>query len=296
MKAQVTKLCDPWVVEIPAHLLTAHVDSQQLEQQIGQLAVRYAQYLPVQTVAPGDVVFCHGDEAAYPDKRQILLYPSMGIPGAEQAEKESIGKTVGACFTTQLAGKEVSLCIKNVLHPIPAQVNDALIASMGLEGIDTVAAYWDHLAAKMLADQMMENRKMAMGHLITQMIAQSCFAYDEQQMERYLQENMERFRAESEQVGMEASEEEIRTGVLEQAKEGWLAQEFCRRKGIEIDREAAQADADQMMEMMRMMGEPVPEREQMVEEAMNNAYLMELFSQLDEILTQKMGGDAHGNH
>lgn len=287
MNGKVTKLCDLTSICISPDLLTASVDMQQVEHELRKLSVHYADRIEVENVNSGDIVYCTADNESYPDGRSILLYTALNIPGAEDAVKKVLGKHMGDTMTVVLSGKEASLTVKKIIRLIPVEVNDKLIASMGIDGVFTVDDYRAYIKEKMLADIRMENHKMAIRDVMAQMTEKSSFEYDDAEADKYLAENMEAIKADYEAVGMEPpTVEELREGVLEQSKQGWLAEEFCRRNNIEIDKAGVEAEADQMLEMMSIMGEKLPEREKMIEEALRNAYAMALFEKIDAFLAE----------
>lgn len=291
MKGTVTKLCDLESIRIPEEMLTVCVDTRQVEQQVQNLSLRYAEQIPVEVAQKGDIVSCGADPESYPDGRTILLYTGLNIPGAESAAAAVTGKRVGESISTVLAGRAVKLVIEKITRPVPVAVDDALIASIGIEGVTTVDAYRGYVTDQKMAEMQMENHKMAMSEVMSQMIAGSSFVYEEAEIDRYLTDHMEEIEEEYRAGGMELpAREQLREVFLEQSKQGWVAEAFCRQNGIEIDRASVEADADQMMEMLSIMGERVPDREQMIEESLCNAYVVELFQKIDAYLTQKMEG------
>lgn len=296
MKGKVTSLCDLQSIQIPAEMLNAVVDERQVEQELKNLSMRYAAQVSSETVEAGNVVYCRGDRASYPDGRDLILYTALQIPGTEDAVSAVLGKRVGDVCETLLCGKKVCLTVEKIIRLIPADVNDELIRSLNVENVTTVQAYRDYTAAKKTAELQMEKSKMAIGYVMEQMVAGSTFAYDPAEFEQYLADERENLLADCCEDGIETpSEEEIREGVLYQFKQGWMAEEFCRRNQIQIDREAAEAEAERLMEMMTLMGERVPEREQMIEETLRNAYSIEMFQRIGDLVAEKMGGNPHGN-
>ena len=290
MKGIVTKLCSLDDIRIPEEMLTVTVDPAEVEDALRRLSLRYAEQTKTQTVEQGDLVTCRADATSYPDGRNILLYTGLDSPGAAEAVQAVLGQPVGASFNVELAGKPVQLTIEQNVHLIPAVVTDALVASMGLENVQTVAAYRQHVQEKLRADQITEKSKMAVGWLVTQMMEGSTFAYDEAELDAYFSEHMTEIRAEYQSYGMEASEDDIRRDMTEQIKQSWLAQAFCQSRGIEIDQASIEEETDQMLEMMSLMGEKVPDRETALEETLRNAYSMELFTGLEKLVKEKMGG------
>lgn len=290
MKGHVTKMCDPKDVRIPDEMLHVALEPQQVDDALRQLSLRYAQQTQVQQAQTGDIVYCRADQAGYPDGRTVQLYTGLKIPGAEKAANAALGKGIGDQVKTVLADKQVTLQVEKIIRPVPVQVNDALIASMGMDGVATMEAYRQHAESKMLADMKTEKRKMAVSYVLQEMLENSAFLYDEKEYDAYIAEHMDEMLAEYQSYDMDVDEDEIRKGVLEQFKEGWLAEEFCKRSKINVDLTAAEEETDRMMEMMSLMGETVPDRETLLAESISNAYIIEMFKKLEMMVDEKMGG------
>ena len=294
MKGFVTKLCDIDSIEIPKEMLEIRVDEQQLEEKLSALSLRYAKEEPAETAQAGDTVFCQADRESYPDGRTILLYTSVPLPGAEDAAKQALGKGTGDTFTALLAGKTVTLTVEKVLRRTPVEVSDALIARIGMDGVATAADYRNYLRNKAMDDLKMEQSKGIIRYLLEQMEEGSTFAYDPQELDAYVQKNMDQYLQEMQEMGIEESPEEIKKSILAQQKQNWMAEEFCKSRGIEVNLEDAESQADQMIEMMQLTGEPVPDREEMLEMMRHGAYLDGVFQYIGEMIEKKMGG-SHGN-
>ena len=187
MNGTVTKLCDVDSIGIPEDMLELRVDEGALDAEIGRLSLRCAREIPAETVEVGDVVYCWGDKEAYPDGRTILLYTATALPGAEEAAKAALGRKKGSNFQTSLMGKPLGLTVEKILRRESVEVNDALIAGLGIDGVNTLAEYRDSLRNKALADLKMERSKEIIRYLMEQMEAGSAFSYDEGEMEAYLQ-------------------------------------------------------------------------------------------------------------
>lgn len=290
MQSKVIKLCAPEAVQIPEELLNDTVDEQQIDAELQKTALRYAEQRQVELVAKNDVVYCEADKESYPDGCCVMLYTALDIPCAREAVAEVIGKCIGDSLTVPLNEKNVRLTVKSIVRLVPVEVNDALIASIGIDGIFTVADYREYIRTKMLEDIHMENHKKAVAFVMTQMLEQSVFEYDDAEIDLFLADHMDEIEADYRENDMELpSHEELREMALEQKKQSWLAEEFCRQNDIEIDMAAVEADAEQMREMLEMMGERVPSTEQLTAEALNNAYIMELFGKIDAFLAEKTG-------
>lgn len=294
MKGFVTKLCDIDSIEIPQEMLDIRVDEQQVEKDIQALALRYASEEQAATAEMGDTVFCRADKDSYPDGRTILLYTEVPMPDAADAAQASLGKKAGDTFTATLAGKTVTLTVEKIIRRTPVEINDALIAGFGMDGVSTVEDYRNYLREKMLSDLQMEQGKAVTRYLLEQMEAGSSFEYDKQEMEQFIQKNLEEYLQESQALGLEDSPEDIKAGILAQEKQNWMAEAFCKSRGITIDLDDVKAQVDQMLEMMQLTGETAPDREELLEMEMQNAYFDGVLQYINGIVEKKMGGN-HGN-
>lgn len=295
MNGTVTKLCNVDGIGIPEEMLELRVDESALDAEIGRLSLRCAREIPAETVEAGDVAYCRGDKEAYPDGRTILLYTATALPGAEEAAKAALGKKKGDSFRTSLMGKTVDLTVEKILRREPVEVNDALVAGLGIDGVSTLAEYRNFLRDKALADLKMERSKEIIRYLMEQMEAGSVFSYDEGEMEAYIRSAEQEYAAQGPmEDGPAMDSQEFRKAVCSQAKQGWLAEAFCRDRGVAIDEAQAETEADQMAEMFSLMGEAPRDREELLTMARQNQCFTALFEHLDGIVNEKMGG-SYGN-
>ena len=289
MNGVVDKLYDIDSIAIPEELLKVCVDEQKVEDAIRSLSMRYAEESPADEVEKGDLVYCQPNRDSYPDGRTILLYTGMDIPGAEKAEEAVIGKKVGDTVLTVLAENTVGLTIKRIFRRIPVEVTDTLVADMGIEGVATVEDYRNYLRRKQAEDLKMEQSKGVVHYIMDEMVNNTTYIYDEAEMEAYTATLVEQYAGECEQIGEPVSREEIRQSLIYQEKQGWMAKAFCESKGIEVDTASAEEETDRMIEMMQLMGEQVPEREEMVRMTIQNMYLDGLFGYIDTMIEKKAG-------
>ncbi len=289
MKGYVTKLCDVDSIEIPEEMLAVHVDAERIEAEINALSLRYADEISAIICAEGDIVRCKADEESYPDKRTIILFTGAALPAADAAAKAAVGKKLGESFKTELAGKPVTLTVSKITRRSPVEVNDALIASIGIEGVSTVEGYRAYLTAKATEDANMENSKAIMRYIMEQMISTSEFEYDEAAMTAAVEQAKVELAA-MPMEGYAPTDEELAESVMFQHKQGWVAEEFCRRHGIKIDEENVKQQAEQLGQMMELMGETVPDEAELLDMARTEACLTPLFEHLNNIIMQKIGG------
>lgn len=287
MNGVVSNLYDIDSIVIPEELLKADIDEQKVDAEVQLLSKRYAKEEQVDKAAAGDRVYCRADNKSYPDGRAILLFTGMDVPGAEKAEKAVIGKKSGDTVSTVLADKNVTLTIWKIVRRTPVEVNDALIAGMGIENVKTIEDYKAYIRARMAADQAMENEKEVIRYVMDKMIANSTYIYDEKEMEAYVQKTAEQYKKECEAIGEPVEMEEMMQGIVEQCKQYWMAKAFCESKGIAVDLSSIEEDTDKMIEMMQLMGEQVPDRAEMLEMAEQDAYLDGLFQYINTMIEKK---------
>lgn len=292
----VEKLCDIDSVDIPAELLDLQIDEQQVEHEVQLLALRYAKEQFVESVEKGDIVYCQPDADSYPDGRRIQLYTGMEIPGAAAAEMAVLGIKIGDVVETVLYDKPVTLQIQQIIRRTLADIDDALITSLQIPTVETVDAYRAYMRQKLFDNQKLELSKAIDYYLVEQMTEQSSFVMNEDELEEEVQKSIAEWTAEYARMGMEldASLDEMRSGIINQIKQSLLAQAFCQEKGIQIDEEEAKAEAEQMIEMMELMGETVEDPESYVDMAVKNAYTTKLFEYLGAVAEAKLGG-SYGN-
>lgn len=287
MKGTVTKLFDIDRIVIPQELLDLHVEENEIEEKIQLLSIRYAKENDVEVVTKGDTVYCKVDENSYPDGRKVILYTGTNIPAASNASEKAIGKNVNDTFTATLADKNVTLTIQQIIHRTPVEVDDALIARLGIEDVQTIEAYRNYLKEQILADMRMERHKTIFYHYITELVNNSEYAYEKDEMDEYVQSLIAQYPPES---LAEMNQEAIEANVLNQVKESLIADAFCSIHNIEIDMKEVEEAADQMLEMQALMGEEVPAREDMIEMYLQNMKFNAVYEYVDKIATEKLGG------
>ena len=293
MKGSVKKLCDIESIVIPEEMLEVRVDGDLIEEEVGNLALRYANETEVGTVAKGDIVYCEADKGSFPDGSTIILYTGAALPGAESAEEAAEGRSVGDGFETVLADKAAALKIVKIIRRTPAEINDALVASIGIDGVSSVDGYREYMREKNLADLRMEKGKELSRYIVERMEEGSSFEYSEKDFDDYCEKSLAQMPAEP-GFEMQIGPEELRSSLLSQLKLGWMSEALCEKKGIKIDDAAIEAEADQMAEMMGLMGENAPDRAELIEASRQNALITEFFMEIDKIIDNKLGG-ANGN-
>ena len=295
MNGVVNRLYDIDSIVIPEELLAVSVDETQVEKQVQTLSVRYAKESPADVAVCGDLVCCRADADSYPDGRQILIYTGMCLPGAEKAKEAVIGKRAGDMVVTELTNRPMTLTIEKVIRRTPVEVDDALIAGMGIEGVTTVEEYKAYIREKLTKDLQMENGKAITAYYLQQMTENSTYSYDEKAMDAYIDGLMDEYAKEAQEMGETVTPEEIKEGVIAQEKQMWMIEAFCKEKELPVDLSSVREDTDRMIEMMELMGEEIPDREEMEEAARQDAYFTAFLEFIDQLVAKKTGG-AYGNH
>lgn len=285
MNGFVSRLCDLDGVSVPAEMLELKIDAQRIEGEIKALSLRCAKESAVELAENGDIVRCTADKESYPDGRTILIFTGTELPGAQEAAKAALGKRRGDVFPAPLAGKTVNLRVQTVTRRTPVEVNDALIASLGIEGVSSVEGYRAYLTEKAEGEQKLERSKMIMRYLMDALVNGSEYSYDEGEMQAYV-EKTKTERPQPEGV----TEEMVVESIVYQCKQLWVAEAFCRQQGIETGEAEVEQMADQFAEMMQLMGEAVPERSELLEMARGELCLTPLFEHISRLIEQKFGG------
>lgn len=287
MNGAVTKLYDIDSIRIPEELLDLRVDDREIEEKVRMLSVRYAKESEADVAAVGDIVYCKADAGSYPDGRRVILFTGTSIPGAEDASEKAIGKSVNDSFSAMLSEKTVTLTVEKIIRRLPAEVNDALVRSIGLDDVTTLDEYRAYLKEQAIADMRMERHKAIFSYFLGELEKNSEFFYDEKELKEYIQSLIAQYPPD---MGVEMSQEELEKRVFSQVKESWIADEFCKSRHIEIDMKEVEEAADQMLEMQALMGEEAPAREEIIEMYLQNAKFGALYEYVDKIATGKLGG------
>lgn len=295
MNGSVNKLCDINSITIPKELTEISVDEQQVEEEVKKLSLRYADRSPADIVQKGDTVYCKADKESYPDERTVIIYTGSNVPGAEVACKDVLEKKAGDIVSTQINEKSVILTIEKIVRSTPAEINDELIRKIGIAGVTNTDGYRDYIRNKMADDIRMEKEKAIIRYIMEELEKGSTYTYNQDEMDRYVKDTIKEYMAQDVDEDMDMSEEEIEKSIISQEKQNWIVKAFCQERNVEIDMKAAEEQADQMIEMMELMGEDVPDRNEAVEMAVQDGYFDAFFNLLDSIISEKTGG-AYGNH
>lgn len=282
MNGTVTKLYDINSISIPKEMLIYHVDEKDIQSQISCLSTRYAEKIAAETAESGDCVICRADKNSYPDGRKILLFTGINLPAAEKAAAEVLKKSVGDTFSTELNGKAVTLSIEKIIRYKKVPITDSLIKSIGIDGVSTLAQYEEYLRTRALENLQMERHKEIVRYILDCMVSESSYVYDQTEAEQYLEKALHNLLNDLGDDQPEESPEEIKEQIMNQLKQGWMAEAFAKERGLVLNMDEIEANADQMIEMMRLMGEEVPDRREIIEMARQDEAMNLLFDEIDK--------------
>lgn len=151
----IKKLYDFRQVSIPAALLQAEVTRQDLDAELALAAARFTAISAVHgPIANGDVVALE-----YTDEKGLhRVYFNVG-KGFDDVESLLPGLCVGDGVRFAYAGKQVEAAVVSVKRLCVPALTDAHVRQLGIENVANIAAFEDHLFAK-LAD-LQRKRKFA---------------------------------------------------------------------------------------------------------------------------------------
>ncbi len=286
MKGIVEKLCELESIEIPEDMLKVTIDEHCTDKGVEQLAIRYADESYVNTVEKGDLAYCTADKESRSDERKILVYTGVILPGAEKAAEDVIGKSIGDEVKTVICEKEVTLTIEKILRRIPVEVDDSIVKKENIEGVNTVEEYKKYLYDKTLADTRLEKSKVINYFIIKMMERESTFVYDQEELDKTIGKYLEEYKAYEEFKNEDPKD--VYELTASQIKQGWVVRAFCESRGLNVDVKEAEEEADRMIEMLTLMGEEVPSREELIEDSLMNEYYGKFFAYLEDYVTKKM--------
>lgn len=283
MEVRVKKLFDLSQIKVPIELKSWRVNEVQVQEQLQSLARLSAVERTADCVETGDSVFLSCNSGQLKD-RQILLYPGLHLPGAQEAEEAVLGLSVGNEIVVELSGK-AQLKIEKIVRRVPAEINDRLIQEQEIENVADVDSYiaWYKETA---GEKNKENAVRALkNYFIDAMVQNSEFSFDEEEMKTWVEEQFQRQIAlESAETGQEPeiSEEEIpemKAYYRETAFREALEKSICQENGFEFT-------PDMFDEEVRELTGDLPGMEEMIEEYkamfVQNAYTDKVMELLDE--------------
>lgn len=155
----IKKLYDFRQVSVPAPLLQAEVTREDMDAELALAAARFTQIAAVSgPVETGDVVTLEYTD----DQGSHRVYANVG-KDFDPVEALLPGLSVGDAVKLSYAGKNVEAAVVAIKRlQVPALTDDH-IKELGIEGVETVAAFEDHLFEKLALSQRKRKFRGIMG-------------------------------------------------------------------------------------------------------------------------------------
>lgn len=168
-------------VSVPTALLQAEVTREEMDAERASAAARFT----VISAVDGPIV--NGDVVAleYTDEKGLhRIYSNVG-KGFDNVENLLSGLSVGSKVCFAYAGKEVEASVVSVKRLCVPALTDAHVRQMGIENVADLAAFEDHLFAKLAVGQRKRKFRGIMGIVSKAMMEKTEFE-DLQQHPWYL--------------------------------------------------------------------------------------------------------------
>lgn len=149
MQSKMTSCYDYKQVEIKDELRKWKIPDREIRGELEALARDHSKEIEVEgAVKEGDSVrcICTAAEQESLKGRVILLYPGRRLPGAEEAERQVVGRKKDDQIDSRIGSRKLLLTIENVVRKKAWSVNDELAAVLHIPGVKTVEDYylWYH--------------------------------------------------------------------------------------------------------------------------------------------------------
>lgn len=243
-------------VEIPAALLQAEVTREEMDGEYLGAAKRFTAIVSAEgPVQAGDVVtLTFADDKAEGGARTIYANVGKGF-----ADEEALvpGLRIGDSIRTRYAGREVEariVCVKRL--QVPA-LTDAHIAQLGIENVTDMAAFEEHVFAKLAELQRKRKFRGIMGIVSKAMMEKTEFEEMEESHPWYQALHgvmMGRIQAFAQQSGvsveqampvalrmadksLEECQQALKAMCVERARQGALGQSYAQENGVQMEAE-----------------------------------------------------------
>ena len=192
MKSKVIQLCDYKTIQIPDHYLSGRIPEEQIDRQLETLSANYAAEQEADTVKSGDSVACRSQSSMERWNRPLLLlYPGRGLCEPE-LENSCLDAKVGEQRTVELPEGEIILTVRRIVRRVNRPVDDELIKSEGIPGVETVEAYRRWYCDKTEKELKAEAVRRSSDYLIQEMISKSRYSIDEAERDEWCRDEANR--------------------------------------------------------------------------------------------------------
>lgn len=274
MKSIVSKLCDSSRLTVPEELTQWRIGPDALEKQLEMLAAASAEEFQPDTVQTGDSV-----RLSCPGRTDVLLFPGLALPGAEEAEKAVVGHSVADTLTAPIGGTLRTMTVREIRRRVPAAINDALAQAQGIEGVTTLDAYRRWYQAKAEEQNKSGAAKEIAFYLLEQIRDGSEYSLDQEEMREWIDTQARQRFEDSIAMGEdphipdegfelltdEQAIDRIKAELVPEFKMILTGQAICEQAGIPITWEDLRGEFEQLMP---------PEQEGVTEEEREEAKAM----------------------
>lgn len=156
MKSEIISLADLADFTLDPKLKDTSITEEEVQQKIMMLAKDHGEMVETDTMEAGSGVICTDANG-----NTVLIYPHLGLPSAEQAEADVLGKMPGDSFETMIGDRKVMLTVGKILLNMACPIDDTLAAKSGLENVSTLQQLHDAYLAEMQEKKKQENMRIA---------------------------------------------------------------------------------------------------------------------------------------
>lgn len=145
MKSRMLNCYDYKKIEIPEEYRKWHIPDNEIAEELEALARDHSrEYEPEDGAKKGDCVVCRCTDSPLESwlDREVLIYPEMGLPGAEEAEKQAVGVKKGDLIECTFINNKMSLAVESVVRREQKQVADAFMKGLKIDGVESVNDYY----------------------------------------------------------------------------------------------------------------------------------------------------------
>lgn len=256
MKATVTKLCDLESLTVPEEMTKWRVRREDVEEQLNSLALSHAVEHHPDSVASGDSVRLSTD-----GRMDVLLYPGLNLPGAQEAEKAVLGLGVGDAFTAPIGGFARTMRVEEIRRRAPAAIDDTLVQAENIDGVSTVEQYRAWYCVKTEAQNKETIQKEIAMHLLGELRERSEYAFDREEVDAWAGERAQGAiddciaMGEDPHIPDEGVElltdeqvlEKFKDMAITELKTRLAAEALCRQENISISFEDSREEFEQML-------------------------------------------------
>ena len=226
MSTKLIRLYDYKSETLPAEKFRWRVTEEEISAQLELLAMTHAQLMDCDSAFNGSaavlsVIRVEGEW----NRNPVLVYPGSGL--CEELETAVRGCSVGDIVSADVENTHLTMRVECIRHPVPAQIDDVLIAAEQIPQADTVKTYrvwWKH------TEETKRRREMgdaAAFLLMDAMIEYSVFAVDEQEKQQIFADRVAERLREQQEMGIPAEFAETEEEILRDLNENWKLHILC---------------------------------------------------------------------